>query len=339
MSNSKLIRSTILSPHNSGRRTEKITKIPIHIMAGNLSAENCGRWFQNPKAVSSSQYGIGTDGGICLYVDESNRAWTTSSEWCDQRAVTIEVANDSGAPNWHVSDKAYQALLNLVEDICRRNGIKECTYTGDSNGTLIKHSWFANKSCPGPYLGGKFPDIAKEVTRRLRAVQPTEPTPSPTITNGLYKVQIGAYEQKQNADKMLVQAKSKGFKDAFIVLEGKLYKVQIGAYKEKANADAQLAKAKALKFQTYLVTPTTSPSTTHISKSGTWKFNTAVKIRSTPSTSSGDTGLIYTSGMTVNIASTQVADGYIWGKYTSTSGQTRYVALQKVNGIAYGKWV
>ena len=83
----------------------------------------------------------------------------------------------------------------------------------------------------------------------------------------------------------------------------------------------------------------TKSTTTHISKSGTWKFNTAVKIRSTPSTSSGDTGLIYTSGMTVNIASTQVADGYIWGKYTSTSGQTRYVALQKVNGIAYGKWV
>lgn len=196
MSNSKLIRSTILSQHHSGRRTEKITKIPIHIMAGNLSAENCGRWFQNPKAVSSSQYGIGTDGGCCLYVDESNRAWTTSSAWVDQRAVTIEVANDGGAPNWHVSDKAYQALLNLVEDICRRNGIKECTYTGDSNGTLIKHSWYANKSCPGPYLGGKFPEIAKEVTRRLKGAtgggaKPTTTKPkAPTqkYKTGLYRV-------------------------------------------------------------------------------------------------------------------------------------------------------
>ena len=182
MSNSKLIRSKILSQHHSGRRTEKITKIAIHIMAGNLSAENCGRWFQNPRAYASSQYGIGTDGGIGLYVDEANRAWTTSSNWVDQRAVTIEVANDGGAPLWHVSDKAYQALLNLVEDICRRNGIKECTYTGDSSGTLIKHSWFANKSCPGPYLGGKFPEIAKEVTRRLKGATGGESKPAPKPT-------------------------------------------------------------------------------------------------------------------------------------------------------------
>ena len=79
MSNSKLIRSKILSQHHSGRRTEKITKIAIHIMAGNLTAENCGYWFRNPAAQASSNYGIGTDGGICLYVDEANRAWTTSS--------------------------------------------------------------------------------------------------------------------------------------------------------------------------------------------------------------------------------------------------------------------
>ena len=124
----------------------------------------------------------------------------------DQRAVTIEVANDGGAPLWHVSDKAYQALLNLVEDICRRNGIKECTYTGNSNGTLIKHSWYANKSCPGPYLGGKFPEIAKEVTRRLKGAtgggsKPTTPQPTTPsafkpytvkVTAGILNVRAGA---------------------------------------------------------------------------------------------------------------------------------------------------
>src|SRR5690625_1380473 len=66
----------------------------------------------------------------------------------------------------------------------------------------------------------------------------------------LYKVQIGDYSKKRNAD---AQAKkAKGF-DTYIAKEGALYKVQIGAYSNKANADKQAQKAKKAGFDVYVV--------------------------------------------------------------------------------------
>lgn len=124
MSNSPLVVYTKLSPNHSGKRTKKIDTITIHCMAGNCSVETCGNLFASSARQASSNYGIGTDGRIALYVDEANRSWCTSSNANDQRAVTIEVANNGGAPDWPVSAKAYAALLDLVTDICKRNGIK-----------------------------------------------------------------------------------------------------------------------------------------------------------------------------------------------------------------------
>ena len=183
MSNSNLICYTKTSPNSNPRRHDvynpsgKITKITIHHMAGNLSVETCGNVFQNRQA--SANYGVGSDGRIALYVPEDRRAWTSSSPDNDYKAVTIEVANDGGAPDWHVSDKALEATVALCVDICQRNGIDRLNYTGDKNGNLTMHKWFAATACPGPYLGGKFPYIAEEVNRRLEAAkQPQEPVPA-----------------------------------------------------------------------------------------------------------------------------------------------------------------
>lgn len=168
MSNSNLVEYVKLSPHYRSRNGKQISKITIHHMAGNLSVETCGKVF-NGSRVASANYGIGSDGRIALYVDENNRAITSSNAANDSVAVTIEVANDGGAPNWYVSDKAYAALIELCVDICKRNDIKALDYTGDKNGNLTRHNMFAATTCPGPYLQGKFSDIAREVNARLNA--------------------------------------------------------------------------------------------------------------------------------------------------------------------------
>ncbi len=168
MSNSPLVDYTKISP-NSSARTAKISKITIHHMAGNLSVESCGNVFQTTSRQASSNYGIGTDGRVGLYVDESRRAWTSSNRDNDNCAVTIEVANDGGAPDWHVSNKALAKTIDLCEDICRRNGIKKLNFTGDRAGNLTMHKWYANTLCPGPYLESKFQYIADEVNERLSA--------------------------------------------------------------------------------------------------------------------------------------------------------------------------
>lgn len=174
MSNSKLVSYTRLSPNHSGKRRHAIDTISIHCMAGNLSVESCGRLFADRSREASSNYGIGSDGRIALYVDEGNRSWCTSSASNDNRAVTIEVANTVAKDPWPVSDAAYKSLIDLLVDICQRNGIPRLLWKGDQNlvGQVEKQNmtvrrWFANKSCPGNWLYEHHGQIAKEVNERL----------------------------------------------------------------------------------------------------------------------------------------------------------------------------
>ena len=198
MSNSTLATYTRISPNKTSPRNHKIDTITIHCMAGDLTVERCGEGFAKRTRMASSNYGIGSDGRIGLYVEEKDRSWCSSNKANDMRAVTIEVANDGGAATgWHVSDAAMTSLIALVTDICRRNGIKQLLWKGDKSliGQVDKqnmtvHRWFKNKACPGDYLYGKHAYIAAEVNKRLgvTAAQP-EPAQQPT---GTYKVRITA---------------------------------------------------------------------------------------------------------------------------------------------------
>lgn len=165
MSNSQLVDYILISKHRTSPRVYQITKITIHHMAGNLSVEDCGRLFQSREAASN--YGIGSDGRVGMYVEEKDRAWCSANYDNDHRAINIEVANDGGAPDWHVSDKALEKLVDLCVDICQRNGIEKLNFTGDSTGNLTQHNYFCSTACPGPYLSSKFPWIAEQVNARL----------------------------------------------------------------------------------------------------------------------------------------------------------------------------
>ena len=268
MSNSKLVNYTKISP-NSSARTAKIDKITIHHMAGNLSVESCGNIFQATSRQASSNYGVGTDGRIGLYVDESRRAWTSSNRDNDNRAVTIEVANDGGSPNWHVSDKALEATIKLCVDICRRNGIAKLNFTGNKSGNLTMHKWFASTLCPGPYLESKFPYIASEVNRRLSTASggstsantSTSQKPASGQAGGsLWCVQIGAYNHKKTAEARAKSAEGDGFE--FSVVEtGGLFKVQSKGYADKTDATALMSKVKKAGFSCFLTTRATDKKT------------------------------------------------------------------------------
>lgn len=180
--NSSLVTYTKISPNKTANRNHAIDTISIHCMAGNLTIESCGNVFASSSRQASSNYGIGTDGRIGMYVEEKDRSWCTSNAENDHRAVTIEVANDGGAPDWHVSDKAMDSLIKLCADICKRNGIKELKWK--ANKALIEkidqqnmtvHRWFAAKACPGDYLYNKHGYIAEEVNKILNGVATSSP--------------------------------------------------------------------------------------------------------------------------------------------------------------------
>lgn len=256
MSNSGLVVYTKLSPNHSGQRTHSIDRITPHCVVGQLSCESICGCFTNPERQASCNYGIGTDGRISLCVEEKNRAWTSSSNANDQRAVTIECSSDKTAP-YAMTDAVYAALIDLCTDICKRNGKSKLLWFGDKDETLAYepkademiitvHRWFANKSCPGDWLYNRLGDLAAKVTSRLGG---GSQQPSGT----LYRVQTGAYKQKANADAQLAKVKAAGF-DTYMVQAGSYYKIQVGAYSKKENADAMAAKLKAAGFDTYITT-------------------------------------------------------------------------------------
>ena len=111
-----------------------------------------------------------------MYVEEKDRSWCTSSGANDHRAITIEVASDTTHP-YAVNAKAYAAMLDLVTDICKRNGIKKLVWSTNKNErmnhlngcNMTVHRDYANKSCPGDYLYSRHGAIAAEVNKRLGA--------------------------------------------------------------------------------------------------------------------------------------------------------------------------
>lgn len=174
MSNSPLVDYTRISPYKNSPRNHKIDTITIHCVVGQCTAETLGNIFAPTSRQASSNYGVGTDGKIGMYVEEKDCSWCSSNAANDNRAVTIEVASDTKHP-YAVNDRAFAALLDLVTDICKRNGIKKLVWStkkadrvNHKNGcNMTVHRDYANKSCPGDYLYNRHGEIAAEVNRRL----------------------------------------------------------------------------------------------------------------------------------------------------------------------------
>lgn len=177
MGNSSLVTYTALSPNHSGPRNHAIDRITPHCVVGQCSVEALGDIFAPEYRQASSNYGIGTDGRIALYVDESNRSWCSSDAKNDQRAVTIECASDTEDP-YAMTAAVWDALIRLCADICARNGKTRLIWIPDreialsydlepDEMLLTVHRWFANKACPGDWLFYRLGELASAVTKIL----------------------------------------------------------------------------------------------------------------------------------------------------------------------------
>lgn len=175
--NSNLVSYTKISPNKTSPRKYKLTRITVHCFVGQVTVERGCQVFADPDRKASCNYVIAKDGKIGLVVDERDRSWCSSSADNDNRAITIEVASDTVDP-YKVNDDAYNALINLLVDICRRYDKKKLLWFADKQKTLAYqpaddelvmtvHRWFAAKSCPGAYLYNRHSEIASTVTKIL----------------------------------------------------------------------------------------------------------------------------------------------------------------------------
>lgn len=198
---SDLVSYVCPSPNCTAQRTHPVDTITVHHVAGDASVEALGALFADPKRQASSNYGIGSDGRIACFVPEESRSWCSGSRENDMRAITVEVANSGGEPDWPVSEAAWESLVALLADVCRRYGFP-LNFTGDKTGNLTMHKWFQPTACPGPYLENRFPLLAQQVNERLQ--------------DKFYRVQCGAFNSYENAVAFRDELRNKGYGDAFI---------------------------------------------------------------------------------------------------------------------------
>lgn len=257
MSNSPLVDYTRISPNKNSPRNHKIDTITIHCVVGQCTVETLGNIFAPTSRQASSNYGVGTDGKIGMYVEEKDRPWCSSSAANDNRAVTIEVASDTKHP-YAVNDRAFAALLDLVTDICKRNGIKKLVWStkkadrmNHKNGcNMTVHRDYANKSCPGDYLYNRHGEIAAEVNRRL-GVTDTAPDAGAGQGVTVYTVKKGdtlsAIAAKHGTTYQKIAAYN-GIKNPNVIRVGQKIKIPTATAPESfAKGD----KAKVLNAVTY----------------------------------------------------------------------------------------
>lgn len=324
MSNSSLISYTKFSPNHSGKRTKSIDTITIHCMAGQLSVESCGALFAQSSRQASSNYGIGPDGRIALYVDEGNRSWCTSSNANDQRAITIEVASDSTHP-YAVKDKAYGALMDLVTDICKRNGITKLVWStvktnrvnhaGGCNMTV--HRDYAAKACPGDYLYNLHDEIAAEVNKRIGvAGGSSTPSTGGSTTTGDIKVgdevEFTGTRHYVSATAATSSACKPGKAKVTAIAKGKAHPYHLIAV--SGGGSTVYGWTDAADISTGSAGSTTATSYTV-------KVTTAVlNIRKGPGTNYGTNGTIKDKGVYTIVAESDGPGASKWGKLKSGAG-------------------
>lgn len=122
---------------------------------------------------------------------------------------------------------------------------------------LTTHQRWSGKKCP-IYILPHWSTFRTTVEKYLKQIQggasATEKPATEPDTNGtLYRVQVGAFKVKANAEAQLAKLKAAGFSTYLVKVDG-LYKIQTGAYSKKANAQTQLAKVKAAGFSAFITT-------------------------------------------------------------------------------------
>lgn len=138
-----------------------------------------------------------------------------------------------------IADHSAYLLGAKNGDKLRYDGIKGCRDYRECF-TILKQGGYATS-----------PDYIEKLCKRVEGWNLTQYDLPVDTYPLMYRVQVGAYKHKENADAQLAKVKAAGF-DAFIAKVDGLYKVQVGAYSKSENAEAQLKKVKKAGFSAFI---------------------------------------------------------------------------------------
>lgn len=135
--------------HYNGRNGYHVNHITLHIMVGRLTGTDSV--FQSSESAASAHYGIGGNGTIHQYVDESNGSWSDANYTSNNSTISIE--HEGGMAGIPCTQACMDASAALCADIARRHGWDHLWHD-KLNGNIWLH-----REIPGTDHAG-CPDLA-----------------------------------------------------------------------------------------------------------------------------------------------------------------------------------
>ena len=247
-----------------------LTKKPAVVINGGLYTFSTGKSvmdFIDEGQIQSSedwiQYGFGIDGlGNLLYAKDTDKLWrdfisaypplvvngeiqniTMASEISARNRRTILGYNDTYI--FTISIDTPGATFPEAALIARNIG---CTYAINLDGGGSTRLLYQGKA----YATASYNRPVDNVVALYVKTQESETTPTEQY---LYRVQLGAFSSKINADNYCkkIQTLGTNYKGAFVKFIAPYYKVQVGAFSIKQNAENMVNDLKAKGYNAFIV--------------------------------------------------------------------------------------
>lgn len=233
------------------RAVSTIKYIVIHYTANDGDTdEGNGNYFKNNDIDTSAHYFVDDD-SVTQSVPDNYVAWHCGTKYTykhkecrNANSIGVEICDDIKNGVVYPSQKTIDNTLELVRGLMKKYNIPK------SN--VIRHYDVTGKLCPAYWCG----TTAKDKKWKTEFWDKLEVTSTPTqYTNSkiIYRVQVGAFTIKGNADRLANELKSKGY-SVIVVKSGVLYRVQVGAFSVKSNADKMAAELKKKGYSTIIKT-------------------------------------------------------------------------------------
>ena len=114
---------------------------------------------------------------------------------------------------------------------------------------LLIEVGFINSEADNQLFDEKFSEIAEAIAEAILGTLDQETVEDPL----LYRVQVGIFKNKENADRMNYELLDKGY-PSYILQQDGYYKVQVGAFEQLGNAVLMEQRLRRDGYQTLITT-------------------------------------------------------------------------------------
>ena len=147
-----------------------------------------------------------------------------------------------------------EAIDGALEDVGFRNlGVKErpglVVLRRTNMPALLIEVGFINSEADNQLFDEKFSEIAEAIAEAILGTLDQETVEDPL----LYRVQVGIFKNKENADRMNYELLDKGY-PSYILQQDGYYKVQVGAFEQLGNAVLMEQRLRRDGYQTLITT-------------------------------------------------------------------------------------